>query len=189
MEFTGRKFEFDAAHRVVDQTSKCRNLHGHRYVLEATFAYYEKAAIGYPIDFTDIKRVLGGFIDLKLDHGTFLNPTDSVLIQACVDLGSKAWLMGNKVPQDIFEEPEYINPTAENIVVELGKIAFALFREHPLVTPNHFTLYETPNCWVEHYVPDYKLMPQNIDGEYLRQADEFLNTIGGFIDYDSRNKK
>ncbi|RDS98986.1 6-carboxytetrahydropterin synthase QueD, partial [Burkholderia contaminans] len=31
-----RKLEFDAGHRIPDHRSQCRNLHGHRYVLEVT---------------------------------------------------------------------------------------------------------------------------------------------------------
>ena len=33
-----RKLEFDAGHRIPDHRSQCRNLHGHRYVLEVTLA-------------------------------------------------------------------------------------------------------------------------------------------------------
>ena len=31
-----RRLEFDAGHRIPDHRSQCRNLHGHRYVLEIT---------------------------------------------------------------------------------------------------------------------------------------------------------
>ena len=33
-----RKIEFDAAHRIIKHENKCKMLHGHRYILEASFS-------------------------------------------------------------------------------------------------------------------------------------------------------
>ena len=36
-----RVFEFDSAHRVMNEKVKCFNLHGHRFKVEATFSYMD----------------------------------------------------------------------------------------------------------------------------------------------------
>ena len=58
-----RKLEFDAAHRVMEHESKCRHLHGHRYVAEVTVATSELDGLGRVLDFGLLKTELGGWID------------------------------------------------------------------------------------------------------------------------------
>ena len=67
-----RVFEFDSAHRVMNEKVKCFNLHGHRFKVEATFSYMDVKEIGYAIDFKELKRVCGDFIDEFLDHACIL---------------------------------------------------------------------------------------------------------------------
>ena len=52
-----RVFEFDSAHRVMNEKVKCFNLHGHRFKLEVIFFYEDKKSLGYAIDFKEIKRI------------------------------------------------------------------------------------------------------------------------------------
>ena len=67
-----RKLEFDSAHRVMEHESKCKMLHGHRYVVEASFAAKELDEIGRIIDFGLIREILGKWIDDNLDHNAIL---------------------------------------------------------------------------------------------------------------------
>lgn len=138
-----RTYEFDAAHRVMNERVKCFNLHGHRFKVDMTFGFEEVSALGYAIDFKEIKRVACSFLDEFFDHGCILNPFDEDLIALCNANGWKTWIMG-------FGERADINPSAEAIAQELFTI-FGLFfnkEEHEIWITN-VRLYETPNCWVD----------------------------------------
>lgn len=132
-----RIFNFDAAHRVKDHESKCKHLHGHRFVVEATFASATGLdELGRVIDFGLLKDTLGKWIDDNLDHSTILFVEDK-------ELGDN---IAAYTKQEIFYLP--FNPTAENI-------AYYLFNE---VCPKLFTgnvrctkikIYETPNSFTQ----------------------------------------
>lgn len=144
-----RIFEFDAAHRVMNEKVKCFNLHGHRFKVEATFSYDTKGKLGYAIDFKEIKRLCGEFIDEFLDHACILNPLDEDLIGVCKKNNWRMWIMGLGNGGDI-------NPSAENIASELW-FCFRHFlwkTEHGVELVS-LRLYETPNCWVDTQGYDY----------------------------------
>ena len=67
-----RRFQFCAGHRVHRHESKCRNLHGHNYVLFVTVTAPELDSLGRVIDFSIIKGLVGDWIDSKWDHGFIL---------------------------------------------------------------------------------------------------------------------
>lgn len=137
-----RKGSFDAAHRVMHERVKCYNLHGHTFLYELTFAFKEPEALGYALDFKEIKRVACAYIDEIFDHCTIINPKDS-LVKECVEkLGTKLYEMTLNGPG------EDCNPSAEALSKEI------FIQVHNLMsTPNlwltHLRLYETPNCWVD----------------------------------------
>ncbi len=131
-----RKIEFDAAHRVMLHESKCKNLHGHRYVVEVTAQAPELDALGRVVDFGVLKDKLGGWIDEHWDHQTILFDEDKALGSA----------IAAETGQPIF----YLNanPTAENMAKHLlEKVCPTLFSGALKIVK--ITLRETPNCWVE----------------------------------------
>lgn len=132
-----RRLEFDAAHRILNHESKCKMLHGHRYVVEATFAAKELDNLGRVIDFGAIKEVLGAWIDEHFDHNTILSYKDKNL--------------GEKIAAETGQKIYYLdaNPTAENIADHLLKrICPKLFAEKN-VKCVAIRLRETPNCHVD----------------------------------------
>jgi len=132
-----RRIEFDAAHRILNHESKCKMLHGHRYVLEATFEAYDLDDLGRVIDFGEIKKILGDWINENFDHNAILSKYDA-------GLGEK---IAAQTGQRIFYLAE--NPTAENIAKFLfEKVCPTLFVEKN-VKCTAIKLYETPNCYVE----------------------------------------
>lgn len=174
MQTITRVFDFDTAHRVMNERVKCFNLHGHRFRAEVTFSYDVLKAIGYAIDFKEIKRVLGTFIDEKFDHAAMLNPMDKELISVIKNNGWKLWLMGLGSGEDY-------NPSAENIASEISYIAERFFsKDKHGIWVSNVRLYETPNNWVDcscaHYVATE---------EVLRELDEYRFSMGE-IDYDIR---
>jgi len=132
-----RKIEFDAAHRVMRHESKCKYLHGHRYVLEATFTAPELDDIGRVVDFGVIKEKLGGWIDANWDHTAILFDEDNKLGSAIAE----------HTDQQVFYLPS--NPTAENMASYLlHQVCPKLFAGSSLACAK-IRLYETPNCYAE----------------------------------------
>lgn len=131
-----RRLEFDAAHRILNHESKCKNLHGHRYALEATFAAQDLDDLGRVIDFGVIRKLLGDWIDANLDHNTILFIKDKSL--------------GDKIAAETGQKIYYLdeNPTAENIAKHLlEEICPKIFAGKNVVC-TELKLYETPNCFV-----------------------------------------
>lgn len=131
-----RRLEFDAAHRVMEHESKCKNLHGHRYVVEAGFTAPELDRLGRVVDFGVIKERLGAWIDNNWDHTTILFEMDKELGKAICDI----------TDQQVFYLPS--NPTAENMAAYLlESVCPQLFADYGLKCVS-IRLYETPNCSV-----------------------------------------
>ncbi len=131
-----RRIEFDAAHRVLEHESKCRNLHGHRYAIEASFTANGLDALGRVVDFGVIRERLGKWVDDNWDHNTILFDKD-------MELGKQ---ISAVTGQAIFYLPS--NPTAENMAAYLlEKICPLLFSDLN-ITCVSIRLFETPNCSV-----------------------------------------
>lgn len=63
-----RRFPFEAAHVLPDHPGKCRNLHGHSYVLHVTVDRPVAPGTGMAIDFGDLKRIVREHVVDVLDH-------------------------------------------------------------------------------------------------------------------------
>lgn len=143
-----RKFEFDAGHRVMNQNQGCGNAHGHRYVVELQFEFDDHEALGYALDFKEIKRIGCQWIDDNMDHGFILNPQDKLLIETYKQLGLKTYVIS-------LNGENYCNPTAENISKEIYlamEIMFKYYNSQSNMVPlniKNVRLYETPNCYVD----------------------------------------
>lgn len=172
-----RIFEFDAAHRVMNERVKCFNLHGHRFKVEVTFEYNRKAALGYAIDFKEIKRIVGAYIDEHLDHACILNPLDKELIDLCKKNGWRVYIVGMGRNEDI-------NPSAENLASELFYIVNQLFiNDKYNIWPTNIRLYETPNCWVD--ADGWDIVPMN---DFIDGLKEWRKSKGE-MNYDIREEK
>ncbi|CAP42943.1 6-carboxytetrahydropterin synthase QueD [Bordetella petrii] len=139
-----RRLEFDAGHRIPDHRSQCRNLHGHRYVLEVTLEGDVADAPGAShngmlMDFSEIKAIAKRHIVDPWDHA-FLVYRDDAAVRGFLDT-----LPGHKtVVLDCI-------PTAEN----LARVIFAALAPHyhghygAQLRLSRVRLYETPNCWAD----------------------------------------
>jgi len=109
-------------------------LHGHRYVVEASFGAKQLDAIGRVIDFGVIREVLGKWIDDNFDHTTILFEKDQNLGENISKItGQKIYYMKS-------------NPTAENIAKHLLEdICPQLFANYAIKCVG-IKVYETPNC-------------------------------------------
>jgi 6-pyruvoyltetrahydropterin/6-carboxytetrahydropterin synthase len=122
-----REINFCYGHRLLDYAGKCRHLHGHNGRAIIAFDASGLDTHGMVLDFSEIKQVVGRWIDENLDHRMILARTDAAA----------------KVLQEL-GEPVYLldaNPTAENIAKRIFDVAV----EHgfPVV---EVRLWETPHC-------------------------------------------
>lgn len=133
-----RRLEFDAGHTVTRHESKCAHLHGHRYVAEIACSSFELDKIGRVIDFGEVKRLVGTWIDENWDHKFLIFAEDPR--RASLELIDKGSIV--VVPY---------NPTAENMSKDLHNTAFRLLQGLD-IDVDRLRLYETPNGWADSVV-------------------------------------
>ena len=138
-----RWVETDTGHRIPNHTSKCRNLHGHRYRWEAELegevvTRDGASGEGMLIDFGDVSKILEEHIHDVVDHAFIVYENDVEAMRALSVMGERHKTL--VVP---------FVPTAEN----LAKWAFSI------VEPRIKTVYgnklilvalhvrETPKSW------------------------------------------
>jgi len=140
-----RKIEFDAGHRIPDHGSQCRNMHGHRYVLEATVTGEVRRQDGNPengmvIDFSALKEVMMESVGNPWDHAFLVYRNDNEVLKFLGSLPEHKTVVLESVP------------TAENLVKEAAMLLIAALQRRygERVTLTALRLYETPNCWAEY---------------------------------------
>lgn len=155
-----RRFEIDAGHRLMNHAGKCKNYHGHRYVIEVFFkAPTLDPATGMVIDFGVVKDLIGTWLDEHWDHGMILQRGDEMIRflydqipnhldmseeEQAKDLEKLKVLTNPKV--FVIDEP----PTVENLVRIVHRQARRLLQQMGLpVTVPKVVMWETPNCKAE----------------------------------------
>ena len=74
-----REITFCYGHRLLDYDGKCRFLHGHNGRAVITLESDHLDDLGMVVDFSHLKRIVGGWIDETLDHKMLLHRDDPVL--------------------------------------------------------------------------------------------------------------
>jgi 6-pyruvoyltetrahydropterin/6-carboxytetrahydropterin synthase len=123
-----REIDFCYGHRLLNYAGKCCHLHGHNGRAVLVFAVPQLDAAGMVLDFSEIKRVVSGWIDENLDHRMILDRADPA-VPVLQKLGEPMYLMDG-------------SPTAENI----AKLIFDVARSSGLPV-SEVRLWETPRCW------------------------------------------
>ena len=136
MYFLKTQAHFDAAHFLYGYEGKCRNIHGHRWVIEAEISGEKLQNDGIQrdmlIDFGDFKKELKNLADFY-DHS---------LIYEKSSLKEKTLSALKEENFRLIEIP--FRPTAENF----AKMFFDMLKEKGL-NVSKVTVYETPeNCAV-----------------------------------------
>jgi 6-pyruvoyltetrahydropterin/6-carboxytetrahydropterin synthase len=129
-----REIDFCYGHRLLNYAGKCCHLHGHNGRAIITFEASGLDAQGMVLDFTEIKRVINGWIDEHIDHRMLLQRDDPVV----------GVLQGMNEPLYLLD----VAPTAENI----AKLIFDVAQKHgfPVVDVR---LWETPHCCARYRRP------------------------------------
>ena len=126
-----KRIEFCYGHRLMDYDGVCRHPHGHNAIVEIDIKAERLDDRNMVADFTDIKRVVKGWIDRELDHKMILREDDPLV-----------------APLEALGEPVFkleSNPTVERI----AKLIFDMTRDQGLdvvavrvwETPTSFAAY------------------------------------------------
>ncbi|CAH2771009.1 MAG: 6-carboxy-5,6,7,8-tetrahydropterin synthase (EC [uncultured Caballeronia sp.] len=144
MQRITRKLEFDAGHRIPDHRSQCRNLHGHRYVLEITLQGELVETRGAPdrgmvMDFADVKALAMEHLVNKWDHAFIVYARDEVVRSFLEKMADHKTVVLDRIP------------TVENLAAEAFRILSRVYNDHYGVDLKlkRVRLYETPNCWAD----------------------------------------
>lgn len=129
-----KRIDFCYGHRLLNYDGICRHPHGHNAVAEIeirTAALDERQMV---CDFSDIKRLIKGWIDRELDHKMILRHDDPLLEP----------LQQQKEPVFVVNE----NPTVEHIAFlifqETRRNGFPVVRVTVWETPTSFATYSDP---------------------------------------------
>jgi 6-pyruvoyltetrahydropterin/6-carboxytetrahydropterin synthase len=76
-----KEIHFCYGHRLLNYAGKCRNLHGHNGKAVVTVETESLDALGMVVDFSEIKRVIGKWIDDTLDHRMLLHQNDPIIAE------------------------------------------------------------------------------------------------------------
>jgi 6-pyruvoyltetrahydropterin/6-carboxytetrahydropterin synthase len=129
-----REIHFCYGHRLLEYSGKCRHLHGHNGRAVITLAAPALDSLGMVLDFNQLKRVVGGWIDEHLDHKMLLRRDDPVL----------PLLLRQGEPVYVLD----VNPTAENIARLIFE--FTAGQGFPVV---EVKLWETDSCFASYRGP------------------------------------
>ena len=123
-----REIHFCYGHRLLNYDGKCRHLHGHNGKAVITLEGERLDRLGMVMDFSQIKRVVGRWIDETIDHTMLLHQDDPVL-PMLQKQGERVHVLD-------------VNPTAENI----AKLIYDYTQSQgfPVV---EVRLWETENCY------------------------------------------
>ena len=156
-----RTIEIDMGHRVSTHGSKCWNLHGHRYVIEAEVRSTELQTrgveAGMVMDFGFLKSFMMSQIHDFCDHGLCLWSKDKwlekfldnrYLESARISCTENGW---HFVPEDKSRDQTRLLvvpfiPTAENLAeFWFYRLQRPIEQQHPNVKLSKLYVWETPN--------------------------------------------
>jgi 6-pyruvoyltetrahydropterin/6-carboxytetrahydropterin synthase len=127
-----KSLEFCYGHRLLNYDGKCAMLHGHNARIEVDYTVERvDPKSGFAIDFSDLKKGVGGWMNETLDHLTFLQSGDPIA-DALARLNEP------------FVEVTF-RPTAENIAAWILSVAVSMHGENVSAV----RLWETPSSFVE----------------------------------------
>ena len=131
MYLVTKRIDFCYGHRLLDYDGVCKHPHGHNAVVEVDVRTDELDGRNMVVDFSDIKRIVKGWIDTELDHKMILRQDDPLV-----------------APLEALGEPVFkleSNPTVERIC----KLIIDMARDQglPVVAVR---VWETPSSFAEY---------------------------------------
>jgi 6-pyruvoyltetrahydropterin/6-carboxytetrahydropterin synthase len=126
-----KRIDFCYGHRLLDYDGECKHPHGHNATVEVEVRTDLLDARNMVCDFSDIKRIVKGWVDRELDHKMILRHDDP-LVGPLQQLGEPIYLLDS-------------NPTVER----LARLIFEHAREQRLPVVR-VTMWETPTSFASY---------------------------------------
>jgi 6-pyruvoyltetrahydropterin/6-carboxytetrahydropterin synthase len=131
MYLVTKRIEFCYGHRLLDYDGICKHPHGHNAVAEIDVRTDALDRRNMVADFSDIKRLVKGWIDQELDHKMILRQDDP-LVGPLRELGEPMYLLES-------------NPTVERIArlifEKTQELGFRVVSVRVWETPSSFAAY------------------------------------------------
>ena len=131
MYLVTKRIEFCYGHRLLDYDGVCKHPHGHNAVAEVDVRTDQLDRRNMVADFSDIKRLVKGWIDRELDHKMILR-RDDPLVEPLKALGEPMYLLES-------------NPTVERIARlifdQTRELGFSVVAVRVWETPSSFAQY------------------------------------------------
>ncbi|HWB18291.1 MAG TPA: 6-carboxytetrahydropterin synthase [Vicinamibacterales bacterium] len=131
MYLVTKRIDFCYGHRLLEYDGVCKHPHGHNAIVEVDVRTDHLDSRNMVADFSDIKRVVKGWIDRELDHKMILRQDDP-LVEPLTRLNEPVFTLES-------------NPTVERI----AKLIFDISRDEglPVVAVR---VWETPTSFAEY---------------------------------------
>ena len=123
-----KRIDFCYGHRLLDYDGICKHPHGHNAVAELEIRTDALDTRNMVVDFSEIKRIVKGWIDRELDHKMILRHDDP-LVKPLQSLGEPIFIVDS-------------NPTVERI----ARLIYDVSRDQGLPVLR-VTVWETPTSW------------------------------------------
>lgn len=137
-------FEVPALHRLKGHEGACQGIHGHNYLIYLHFSSDSLDSVGRVIDFSNIKKLVGGWLKENWDHACLFSEEDTRALEAI------------KIFPDLFKKVYLFpgNPTAEIMSREAYLVTRGLLEKNNVpVNVVKTIIYETRSNYAE-YTPD-----------------------------------
>jgi 6-pyruvoyltetrahydropterin/6-carboxytetrahydropterin synthase len=126
-----KRIDFCYGHRLLDYNGVCKHPHGHNAVAEIDVRSGSLDNRNMVCDFSDIKRVIKGWIDAELDHQMILRHDDP-LVEPLRKLGEPIFIVDT-------------NPTVEH----LAKLIFDFAKSQGFLVET-VRVWETPTSYASY---------------------------------------
>ena len=131
-------FRFEMAHAIFCYSGKCKNIHGHSYILHVTISAFGDAdhfidAPGFIFDFRQLKEIVNEKVIKKLDH-------QLVLSNEYLQTNSSLLLAENIFPWEM-------EPSVENILIFIKQNLQPALPQN--ITLAKLKLFETADSYAE----------------------------------------
>ena len=131
-----KELHFCYGHRLMDYPGKCRVPHGHNGKVAIELASEALDPRGMVVDFSDLKRVIQGWIDANLDHRMLLRKDDPLA----------KWLQEMGEPCFLMEQNPTAEAIAELIFQRAAAAGFPVTEVRLWETPDSFATYRRPTA-------------------------------------------
>jgi len=141
-----KKFTFETAHALYGYDGKCKNIHGHSYILDVTVIgkpISDKTNVkhGMVIDFGDLKKIVNKEIVDVFDHATVFNKNTPHF-----NLGRDLENLGHNILLVDYQ------PTSEMMIIDFAKKIKSQLPEY--IKLHSLKLHETATSYAEWYASD-----------------------------------